>query len=143
MFSKRTSLMFQYPVISRIGDIMPGAIDDCLCLPVLETSLFEDEAWGDFYFGETSLGDNSNVVEHSGGLSSVNDARNMSYGGRSPASEAGSAIYGGLSPAVEVGNGWFVETGNYGKFSPSPIRKAGSSSVQVREDSHQPVKWVE
>jgi hypothetical protein len=113
-------VIFVYPLISLIGNSAPGTIEGYLSM--LETALFEDEAGSDFDFGETSLGGDSNAIEHSGGLSSVNKTRNMGYGGHSAASEAGSVIYGGLSPASEVGSR------NNGKVSPPPIRKGGSTS---------------
>ncbi|TVU31876.1 hypothetical protein EJB05_23580 [Eragrostis curvula] len=102
-------------------------------LSMLETTLLEDEACGDFDFSEMSRGSNSNVVEHSGGLSCINEARNMNYGGRSPASEAGSVVSGGVSPASEMGSI------NYRKFLPSPIRKAGNKRFR-EEPRLEPVR---
>jgi hypothetical protein len=82
-------VIFVYPLISLIGNSAPGTFEGYLSM--LETALFEDEAGSDFDFGETSLGGDSNAIEHSGGLSSVNKICNMSYGGHSAASECQSS----------------------------------------------------
>ncbi|XP_062205488.1 calmodulin-binding protein 60 C-like isoform X2 [Phragmites australis] len=83
-----------------------------------------DDSWGNFDFGETGLGGSCNSVEHSGGPSSINEARNMSYGGLSAASEAGSVSYDVLSPFSEVASR------SYRKFRPTRIRKAGGVSYE-------------
>ncbi|CAL4923568.1 unnamed protein product [Urochloa decumbens] len=115
----------QHKTIPRENGVVPGnpSVVDSMegYLSMLQTALLEDESRGDFDFSETYPGGSCNVFEHSNGLSSVNEVRNMRYGVLSAASEVGSVSYGGLSPANEVGSRSY-------RISPSPVRKASNAS---------------